>query len=269
MDPSNLPQIVLDSAVNVVLALLIFFVGKWLSRQLVQLAKRVMDRHNVDKTIANFAGNIAHVALLAFVIIAALSQLGIPTASFVALVGAAGLAIGLALQGSLSNFASGVLLVLFHPIRLGDYVEAGGVSGTVEEINVFSTTLITPDRLTITVPNSLVLGGPITNYSTSDSRRIDLLISVDYSADLTQAKTLIREIVQADARVLKDKDLTIGVMELGASSVDLAVRPWVATGDYLQTKFDLQEAIKSAFDQAGIEIPYPKLDVNLNSENGK
>lgn len=252
-------------SVNIVLAAAIFYVGKWLAKRVIDVVKRVMARNEVDPTIANFAGHIAYVALLAFVIIAALAQLGIPTASFVALVGAAGLAIGLALQGSLSNFASGVLLVLFHPIKLGDYIEAGGVSGSVEEINVFSTTLITPDRRTITVPNSLVLGGPIINYSTSTSRRIDLVISVGYDTELGEAKALIEQVVKDDERVLVEKDLTIGVLELGASSVDLAVRPWVASENYLATKFELQEAIKNALDKAGISIPFPQLDVNLNS----
>lgn len=263
MDLTKLPGILLDYSVNIVLAIVIFFIGKWAARWLISIARRLMDRHEVEPTIATFAGNIAYVALLAFVVIAALSQLGIPTASFVAVVGAAGLAIGLALQGSLSNFASGVLLVLFHPIKLGDYIEAGGVSGSVEEINVFSTTLITPDRRTITVPNAQVLGGPIINYSTAPSRRIDMVISLSYDADLGQAKSLIESIVTSDQRVLKDKDVTIGVMELGASSVDLAVRPWVAVDDFMATKFDLQENIKVGLDNAGFEIPYPQLDVHL------
>lgn len=265
MDLTQLSGLVLNYLVNIVLATAIFFVGKWLAKRLIRVARQMMSRHGLDATVADFAENIAYVALLAFVIIAALAQLGIPTASVVALVGAAGLAIGLALQGSLSNFASGVLLVLFHPIKLGDYVEAGGKSGTVEEINVFSTTLITPDRRTITVPNSLVLGGPIVNYSTSTSRRIDLIVSVGYDTDLAEAKALVERVVRSDKRVLVEKELTIGVLELGASSVDLAVRPWVASEDYLATKFGLQEALKNALDDAGISIPFPQLDVNVNS----
>lgn len=265
MDLSQISRLIMDYSINIVLAAAIFIAGKWFAKRIIVITKRLMERHDVDSTIANFAGNIAYVALLAFVIIAALSQLGIPTASFVALVGAAGLAIGLALQGSLSNFASGVLLVLFHPIRLDDYVEAAGVSGSVKEINVFSTTLITPDRRTITVPNSLVLGGPIINYSTSTSRRIDLVISVGYDADLSEAKSLIEQVVKNDNRVLVENELTIGVLALAASSVDLAVRPWVASENYTAAKFELQEAIKNALDSAGISIPYPQLDVHLNT----
>jgi len=205
----------------------------------------------------------AHVALI---IIAALSQLGVPTASFIAIIGAAGLAIGLALQGSLSNFASGVLLVSFRPCKLGDYIEGAGVGGTVDRITVFSTTLITPDQRTIIVPNSSLLSGPIINYTTSPSRRLDLVIGVGYDSNLDKVKTLLRDIVENDPRVLADKKpVQIGVLALADSAINFAVRPWVANEDYWSLHFDLHERIKEEFDAAGITIPFPQLQVNVDS----
>lgn len=228
-----------------------------------------MQEHEVDATLASFAANIANIVLLILVAIAALSQLGVPTASFVAIVGAAGLAIGLALQSSLSNFASGILMVLFHPIKLGDYIEAGGASGSVETINVFSTTLITPDQRAITVPNSLIMGGPIINYSTSAQRRLDLLISVPYDCDLTRVKQIIDSVVKADDRVLSDKAIRIGVTELGTSSVNIAVWPWVTAKDYLSAKFDLQESIKHALEAENIRFPIPQMNLQVGGESGE
>jgi small conductance mechanosensitive channel len=230
----------------------------------VNIGGRLMNQRGVDPTVGGFVTNILFMMLLMLVIIAALAQLGIPTAQFIAVIGAAGLAIGLALQGSLSNFASGVLLVSFRPCKVGDYIEAGGVAGTVQQITVFSTTLLTADQRTITVPNSSVMGGPITNYSTSPSRRLDLVIGVSYDSDIVEVKRLLREIVESDERVLDShKPVQIGVLALADSSVNIAIRPWVATADYWPLHFDLHERIKQCFDQAGIGIPYPQLDVHL------
>lgn len=256
---------ILGFAGNALLALAIFFIGKWLARRVVDIGKRVALERGLEKTVGGFLSNIIYIALLAMVIIAAMSQLGVPTASFIAILGAAGLAIGLALQGSLSNFASGVLLVTFQPCKIGDYIEAGGASGTVTDITVFSTTLVTPDQRTITVPNSSVLSGPIVNYSTSPSRRLDLVIGVSYDADIESVKTLLRDVVEADDRVLKAHPVQIGINELADSAMQFTVRPWVSSGDYLNLKFDLHEKIKNAFDSAGIGIPYPQMDINITS----
>ena len=263
----ELPTQILGLAGNALLALLIFFIGKWIARRLVDVGKRVALERGMEKTVAGFLSNIAYVALLVVVIIAAMAQLGIPIASFLAILGAAGLAIGLALQGSLSNFASGVLLVTFQPCKIGDYIEAGGASGTVTDITVFSTTLITPDQRTITVPNSSVLSGPIVNYSTSPSRRLDLAIGISYDADIASVKTLLRDVVEADERVLKAHPVQIGITDLADSSMLFTVRPWVSSGDFLQLKFDLHEKIKNALDSAGISIPYPQMDIHITNTN--
>jgi len=201
-------------------------------------------RRGFDPTVVGFMANIAFVLLLTLVIIAALGQLGIPTAQFVAIIGAAGLAIGLALQGSLSNFASGLLLVSFRPARVGDYIEAAGVSGTVEDIRVFSTTLLTPDRRIITVPNAKLLDGPIVNYSASETRRLDLTIGIAYDADIAKAKAILARLIKEDLRVLVDPEPRIGVLELADSSVQIALRPWVRNEDYWPLRFDMLEAVK-------------------------
>jgi len=264
----NLPVLVMQYGLNLMAALAIFFIGKWIARRAVDFGGRMMAQRRIDPTVGGFVTNIMYMLLLILIIIAALAQLGIPTAQFIAIIGAAGLAIGLALQGSLSNFASGVLLVSFRPCKVGDYIEAAGVSGTVEHITVFSTTLITPDRRTITVPNSAVMGGPITNYTTSPSRRLDLVIGVAYDSDIEQVKQLLRDIVESDERVLNEhKPVQIGLLALADSSVNFAVRPWVANADYWPLHFALHERIKLSFDQAGISIPYPKMDVYLKQQS--
>ena len=261
----QVPGLALDYGLNALAALIIFFVGKWIARRVVNLGGRLMNQRGIDPTVGGFVTNILYMILLMLVIIAAMSQLGVPTAQFIAVIGAAGLAIGLALQGSLSNFASGVLLVSFRPCKVGDYIEAGGVSGTVQAITVFSTTLVTPDQRTITVPNSSIMGGPITNFSTSPSRRLDMVIGVSYSSDLEKVKNLLRDIVESDDRVLDShKPVQIGVLALADSSVNIAVRPWVATADYWPLHFDLHERIKRQFDEAGIGIPFPQMDVHLS-----
>lgn len=264
---STLPGLAVDYGLKVLIALAIFFVGKWIARRAVNVAGKMMTQRHIDPTVGGFVTNILYMLLLMLIIIAALAQLGIPTAQFIAVIGAAGLAIGLALQGSLSNFASGVLLVAFRPCKVGDYIEAGGVSGTVDRITVFSTTLTTPDRKTVTVPNSMVMGAPIVNYSTSPSRRLDMVISVGYRSDLRQVQALLREIVESDERVLDEhKPVQIGVLALADSAVNIAVRPWVANADYWPLHFDLHEQIKQRFDEAGIVIPFPQMDLYLKNE---
>jgi len=269
MELTQLAEQLIEFSLNLLLAILIFFIGKWLVKKLISLVQQLMKRHDIDTTVASFAGNIVHILLLALVVIVALTQLGIPTASFIAILGAAGLAIGLALQSSLSNFASGILLVLFHPIKLGDYIEAGGASGSVEAINVFSTTLITPDKRSITVPNALVMGGPIINYSSFEHRRIDLLISVPYECDLAQVKQTINSVVSQDSRVLKNKSSYIGVSDLGSNAVEIAVWPWVLASDYLHVKSDLQENLKQELEKMGVKLPVPQMEVSVGGSANK
>lgn len=263
--PESLPDTLMAIGLNIAFAVAILFIGRWIVRRLVDFGGRMMTRRGFDPTVGGFITNIAYMILLVLVIVAALSQLGIPTASFIAVIGAAGLAIGLALQGSLSNFASGVLLVTFRPCKVGDYIEAAGVGGTVQLITVFSTTLLTPDQRTITVPNSSLLSGPIINYTTAPARRLDLVIGVAYESDLAQVKALLRDIVERDPRVLESKKpVQIGVLALADSSINFAVRPWCATADYWPLHFELLETVKREFDAVGIVIPFPQRDVHID-----
>jgi small conductance mechanosensitive channel len=201
---------------------------------------------------------------LTMVIIAALGRLGVNTSSFVAVIAAAGLAIGFALQGSLANFAAGVMLIFFRPFKVGDYVEAGGVSGTVEEVQIFMTALKTPDNKAVVVPNSSITGGNIVNYSAKPIRRVDLVMGIGYGDDIKRAKQVLEQVVSEDDRVLDDPAPTIAVLELADSSVNFAVRPWVRTPDYWSVYFDLTERIKLEFDARGISIPFPQRDVHLH-----
>jgi small conductance mechanosensitive channel len=232
---------------------------------LKNLVQKIMTKNNVDATLISFVGSMVYFALVTFVIIAALNQLGIQTTSFIAVIGAAGLAIGLALQGSLANFAAGVLLIIFRPFKSGDYIEGGGVAGSVEEIEIFTTKLKTPDNRTIIVPNAKLSGDNITNYSAKETRRVDLVAGVGYGDDLEKVKDVLKQIVSEDPRVLPDPATTIAVSELADNSVNLVVRPWVKTADYWDVYFDLTETIKKRFDAEGISIPFPQRDVHLFS----
>lgn len=251
---------------KLLLAIVVFIVGKWLAKKVTAILKSTMLKSGVDETVVVFAANLAFGLLMTVVIIASLAQLGIQTASFVAIIGAAGLAVGLALQGSLSNFASGVMIILFRPIKQGDYIEAGGVAGVVKDISIFVTTLTSPDNKTIIVPNSGIIGGAITNYSTQPTRRIDMVVGISYDSDMKEAREILRQIADADDRILKDPATTIAVSELADSSVNLVFRPWVNSGDYWPVKFDVTEQIKSRFDQAGIGIPFPQMDVHMQKD---
>lgn len=252
-----------DFGINLVSAIIIFIVGRWVIRLLMRGLRKVLQRQEVDKTLETFVCNLVSVALLVLVIIAAISALGIQTTSFIAVLGAAGLAIGLALQGSLSNFASGVLIVLFRPYKVGDYIEAAGVGGTVEEVQILTTVLKSPDNKRIVVPNSQVMNSVITNYSAEDQRRVDLVIGVSYGDDLDKVRDAIEDLVAAEGRILDEPACQIAVSELADSSVNFVVRPWVARDDYWGVKFDLTEAIKKRFDEVGIAIPFPQQDVHL------
>lgn len=250
--------------VRIIGALVIFIVGKWLAGLLTGVVKRLMKNANVDETLLTFLGNLAYALLLTFVVLAAISQLGVNTTSFIAVLGAAGLAIGLALQGSLSNLGAGVLLIIFKPFKIGDVVEAGGALGAVEELNIFTTQLKTPDNKVVIIPNSNIMGGNITNYSAKDTRRVDLVFGVGYSDDLKKVKEELVNILNEDERVLKDPAPVVAVSELADSSVNFVVRPWVRSADYWGVYFDLHERVKRRFDEQGISIPFPQRDVHVS-----
>ncbi|HCS14001.1 MAG: mechanosensitive ion channel protein MscS [Zetaproteobacteria bacterium CG06_land_8_20_14_3_00_59_53] len=266
----NLQNLLNDYAlpwgINIVMALAIFIIGRWVVRMLVSLISRLMRKTGVDPILVGFVTSIANAILLLFVIIASLDQLGVDTTSFIALIGAAGLAVGLALQGSLQNFAAGVLLIIFRPFKVGDGIEAAGTIGEVEEIGIFSTRMKTGDNREIIVPNGAIYGGNITNNSARPTRRIDMVFGISYDDDLRKAKEIIQSVIDADERILKEPAPLVAVGELAESSVNFNVRPWAATPDYWAVRFDLNEKIKLAFDDAGITIPYPQMDVHTHSK---
>lgn len=250
-------------AIKVLIALAIFFVGKFIAKRIVKIVQKLMLKSKVDQTLVGFAGNILYGLALAFVVIAALSQLGINTTSLAAVIAAAGLAIGLALQGSLSNLAAGVMIILFRPFKIGDYVEAAGTSGTVEEISIFTTFLKTPDNKSVIVPNGSIISDNIINYSAKPTRRVDLVFGVGYDDDLKTVRKILEKIVKADERILAEPEPVIAVHTLNESSVDFICRPWVSTADYWAVYWDLQEKVKTAFDKEGITIPFPQRDMHI------
>ena len=253
-----------DFGVRIIVALLIFYIGRMIARSLSKGVRKVLAAREVDKILETFVSNLVYWALLVVVIIAAIDRLGIETTSLIAVMGAAGLAVGLALQGSLSNFAAGVLIVIFRPYRVGDFVEAAGVSGSVEQVQILTTILKTPDNKQIIVPNSAIMSSIITNFSANETRRVDLTIGVSYDDDLDKVQKTLQEIVDADERILKDPACVIRVHELADSSVNFVVRPWVASGDYWGVYWDLTETIKKRFDQDGISFPFPQQDVHIH-----
>lgn len=255
------------SVISIILALLIFIIGRFVAKRIVKVSKKLMKKSNMDDLLVNFLGSIMSGILLLFIIIASLNQLGVDTTSLIALVGAAGLAIGLALQNSLANFAAGVMMIIFKPFKVGDFVEAAGTSGIVENIQIFNTTFRSPDNKELIVPNGLIFGDTITNYSARATRRIDLVIGIAYDADIKQAKTIMEEIIAADERIVNEPAPTLGVLELGDNSVNLYLRPWVSTADYWGVHADVLESVKYRFDEAGIGIPFPQMDVHLHKEN--
>lgn len=270
LDPGKLfVQFVIPWTTNFFFALAIFLIGAALAKWIVKLIGKALGKTVLDPMLINFLKNILRWVFMLLVIVAALDQLGVDTTSFIAVLGAAGLAVGLALKDSLQNFASGVMLILFRPFKLGDFIEAGGTAGVVEEIKIFSTQLRTPDNKEVIIPNGDVYGGVITNVTAKETRRIDLVIGIGYDDDLREAKRILEELVTSDERVLEDPAPLVAVGELGGSSVDLLVRPWTKTSDYFATKCDLTERIKLALDEAGISIPYPQMDVHLDSPVGE
>lgn len=248
---------------RVIAALLIFFIGRWVAKVLTRTTRRLMQSRQLDAALVSFVSSLLYALLLIFVILAAVAKLGIQTTSLVAVLGAAGLAVGLALQGSLSNFAAGVLIILFRPFRIGDFIEAGGTAGIVDEIGILFTEMRTPDNKKIVAPNSTIMAGVITNVTANDTRRCDMTFGVSYSDDLGKVRSILQEMIAADPRVLPEPAPQIVIAELGASSVNFAVRPWLKKDDFWDFFFEMQLAVKQRFDREGISIPFPQQDVHL------
>jgi small conductance mechanosensitive channel len=247
-----------SSGISAVTALLILIFGIWASKILQNTTRRVMTKREIEPTLVKFGTNILYAVLVVFVVTAALNNLGIQTTSIIAVLGAAGLAIGLALQSSLSNFAAGVMILIFHPFRVGDFIDGGGVMGSVEELGIFSTHLKTPDNKSIFVPNGNLAGNNLTNFTRNETRRMDLVVGVGYSEDVRAVKEVLLQIIAEDDRILKDPAPKVAVLELADSSVNFAFRPWVSTAQYWDIYFDTMEKIKLRLDDEGIEIPFPQ-----------
>lgn len=254
---------------KVIAALAIFFIGKMIAKTIKSTISKAMIKAKSDPILISFSTNMIYVALLAFIVVAALGQLGIQTTSFIAIVGAAGLAVALALQGSLSNFAAGVLIIIFRPFKQGDFIEGSGVAGIVEAVHIFNTVMRTGDNKTIIIPNGGLMNGNIINYTTKPTRRIDLIYGIGYDDDLKKAKAVLEDILQSDERILKDPAPMVAVHALADSSVNFAVRPWVNSADYWAVTFDLNERVKLRFNEEKISIPFPQRDVHLHTVNSQ
>jgi len=250
---------------KVIAALAIFIIGRWIAMAVRRGVRSMMEKAAADPIIIGFVTSIAYIALLAFVVIAALGQLGIQTTSFIAILGAAGLAVGLALQGSLANFAAGFLMIIFRPFKVGDFIEGAGVAGVVEAIQIFTTTLKTGDNKTIIIPNAKLAGDNITNFSAKETRRVDMTVGVAYDADLSIVKDVLIDIISKEGRIHADPAPQVAVAELADSSVNFVVRVWTNTADYWGVKFDITETIKNRFDGEGIGIPFPQRDIHIVS----
>jgi len=248
---------------KLLLALLVLIIGMWIVNRVVRVMNKGMERAGTEPTLAKFLQSLVSIGLKALLLISVASMVGIETTSFIAILGAAGLAVGLALQGTLANFAGGVLILMFRPYKVGDYVDAQGVNGTVASIQIFNTVIKTPDNKTIIVPNGSISNGIITNFSTEATRRVDFVFGIGYDDDMKKAKDIIARLVEADERSLKDPAPQIVVSNLGESSVDITVRVWVNAADFWGLKFDLTEAVKAAFDAEGVSIPFPQRDLHV------
>lgn len=258
---NDIKEIILANGLNVIYAILIFLIGKWIVGMIRNSVRRLMEKKEVDPALVSFGSSMLYYVLLIAVILAAVQQVGFQTTSLVAIMGAAGLAVGLALQGSLSNFASGVLIIMFRPFRIGDVIDAAGNIGVVKEIGILTTILSSPDNKKIIIPNSSIMSGSITNITAHDTRRVDMTVGVSYSDDLDKVQSIILDVLNADSRVLKDPAPQVVVASLGDSSVNFNVRPWAATSDYWGVFFDFQKNIKQRLDKEGVTIPFPQQDV--------
>lgn len=252
-----------EFGIKLIAALAILIIGRIVVNLIKKLLLKVLKKRNVDETVTGFVASLTASALWIFVIIAAMAKLGIETTSFMAIIGAAGLAIGLALQGSLSNFAAGFLLILFRPFKLGDFVNAGGVSGSIDKISIFTTDILTPDNKREIVPNSMIMNGVITNFTVEDKRRVDFTVGVGYDSDLKLVKEIINGIIAKHDKILKDPAPMVRLGKLNDSSLDVTVRVWSKTDDYWGVFFDFNEEVKEALDAANVNIPYPQMDVHL------
>lgn len=259
-------EFLLGLLLQLIAAIVIFYVGRIIAKTISGLLERGLLSRNIDKAVVSFLSSIVYAILMIATALMALSQVGVQTTSFIAILGAAGLAVGLALQGSLANFASGVLIILFRPFKSGDFIDAGGITGTVDKIEIFQTTMKTPDNKRVIVPNAKITGGHITNFSSESTRRVDLVIGISYDSDLLKAKNILQEIINSDERVLPEPAPNIRVSELADSSVNIIVRPWVKTEDYWGVYWDTLERVKLAFDAQGIGIPFPQMDVHIKKE---
>jgi small conductance mechanosensitive channel len=264
---NNNQGLIIEYGLNIVSAIATILIGMLFARIVSNGIHRVLSKRSLDITIVDFVSHMAKYVIVAFVLIAALSRIGVQTTSFIALIGAAGLAVGLALQGSLSNFASGVLIIVLRPFKSGEYIEAAGTAGHVESVQIFATTLVTFDNKFVVVPNSAILGGNIINYSRKATRRIDLTIGVSYNANLQQTKAVLEKVLKENARVLVEPAVQVAVAELADSSVNFVVRPWVNSADYWDVRFELMEAIKDRLDAENIEIPFPQMDVHMEKSS--
>ena len=274
--PTQQVSVYMDTAVELMmryspkllLAIIVLFVGLWIVKRLVRLVAKTMERSNAEPTLAKFLSSMVSIGLKALLLISVASMIGIETTSFIAILGAAGLAIGLALQGTLANFAGGVLVLLFRPYKIGDFIEAQGITGTVAEIQIFNTVIKTSDNKRIIVPNGVISNGIITNFSAESTRRVDFVFSIGYGDDIGKAKALIRRLIEADKRAMADPEPLVVVSELAASSVNFTVRVWVNAADYSGLYFDLTEKVKLTFDEEGISIPFPQSDVHVHQVTG-
>jgi len=261
---NNIVDLLISGAINVLIALAIFVIGKWVAKVSQNTLENILRKRHVDDVLVDFLGTITAALVIVVVVVAAFDQLGIPATSFMAIIGAAGLAIGLALKDSLSNFASGVMLVLFRPFTKGDFIDAGGVTGTVDEIRLVSTTLVTGDNKLVTVPNSLMYNSTITNFSARETRRLDVVIGVGYDDDLKLTASVLEKICREHPKILAEPATNIFITNLGDSSVDFAIRPWVKSGDYWGVRADFLETAKLELEAAGCNFPYPQTDVHLH-----
>ncbi|HBV0722991.1 TPA: small-conductance mechanosensitive channel MscS [Serratia marcescens] len=256
-------DLLIQYAVNIVAAIVILIIGSIVARVVGNALNRVMKLRGIDATVADFLAAIVRYGVLAFTFIAVLGRVGVQTTSVIAVLGAAGLAVGLALQGSLSNFAAGVLLVIFRPLRVGEYVDLGGVAGTVDQVQIFSTTLRTADNKTIVVPNGKIIAGNIINYSREPNRRVDIVVGVAYNADIDVVKKVLGDVIAADKRIMHAKGVTVRLNEMAPSSLNFVTRSWTTNAEYWNVYFDLMENFKRALDAHNISIPFPQMDVHL------
>jgi small conductance mechanosensitive channel len=266
---NSITQIAADFGLRLLYAVLIIFVGRWVVKLLLKIIKSALEKTTVEETVRIFVANLLNTLLMVIIFIAAINQLGIETTSIIAMLGAAGLAIGLALQGSLANFAAGILIVIFRPYKVGDYIEAGSAAGTVLDIQIFSTVLKTPDNKVVVVPNGTIMDSSIINYTGQETRRVDIIASCGYEDDIDKVKDILQDILNQDERILEEPEPRIAVSELADNSINFIVRPWVKSSDVLSVKYSILEQIKKRFDAEGISIPYPQRDVHIYNHDTK